>query len=224
MTIPTTHLEINLPRFKDSPAIRWFGHHIPEDGLIDAVDARILWNTSSLYPVKGTIRIHDVAVFYMPKQLLGDNDYIRGWMHDVDRDLRCSHGNVFAEWDEDHIEMLTDIIKDFYHFTFLNDAEAQRAREEFARIRECQWARDPNEPMPPARPWTTEEHQILEVQKAKAQAEAEKQRLEPKAPRKFRTGKDIGKCSDPEENSFAAWAVKDVSGVKRVNVDGASNG
>jgi hypothetical protein len=230
----------NLPRFTDSPAIRWFGHLIPEDGIIDAVDARILWNVSPR-----PIRIHDVAVFYWPKHLAQRNEYLCSWMYDLDDDLRYSSGNVYSTWDEDHIEMLGSLIKDFYYFTFLNDAEAQRAREEFARIRECEWARDPSVPMPPSKPWTEADHQALKVQKAEAQAEAEKRSQEPKTPLKARGRGDIkldltapAKAEaervrqdvdldddwNPDDHTAGAWAKKDVSDIPHVNFTGMTDG
>ena len=206
MTLPASNAENNQPRFADSPAIRWFGHLIPEDGIINAVDARILWNVSSLSGIPGPIRIHDVAVFYWPKDLIKENSYLYAWMYGLDDGLRCSSGNVYSAWDEDHIEILTDLIKDFYYFSFLNEAAALRAREEFARIRECGWARDPNVPMPPVKPWTAEEHQAAAEATAKAEAAY------------------LDDDWNPDDHSVAAWAEKDVSNTPHVNFTGMTDG
>ena len=142
----------NLPTFKDSPAITWFGHLIPEDGIVDAKDVRILWNTSMLEKDGAHARIHDVAVFYWPKALVWRNEDLCNWMYRFDDPFRYCIGNVFADWNETHMEMLDEYWSLFNKFGFMDDAEALRARKEFARMRQCEWARDPNYQTPRSTP------------------------------------------------------------------------
>ncbi len=190
----------NLPTFKDSPAIKWFGHLIPEDGIVDAKDVRILWNTSMLEGdgayAPGTTRIHDMAVFYWPKDHVRNNENLCNWMYRFDDPFRCSSGNVYADWNEAHMEMLDDLWSDFNELGFMSDAEALRARKEFARMRQCEWARDPNYPTPRGTPWTAEDHQTLAMEVARAE-----KRREERGESKF----------NPNVYTAKDWLKKDVS-------------
>jgi hypothetical protein len=197
----------DAPTFVDSPSIPWFGHLIPEDGIVDAVDVKINWN--SAYPggenddgvVLYSPRIKDVAVIFSPRRLFDGSDHPLVDMTNYldDRYFYYTHGNVFTDWSEwDFIEQLNAIWDDYCYYGFLNDDEAIRARLEFARIRECEWARDPNMETPKGSPWSAEDYHALSEKRAAAKAKKALARTEPES------------LTDIEQYSVAAWLKKDI--------------
>jgi hypothetical protein len=172
-----------VPTFLESPALAWYGHLIPEDGLVDACDVKINWDSTHLgddsefFVSVSPSRIKDVAVFFYPKRLIHDPEHPLVLIADAfdDHYFFFTGGNVNEEWtDRDPLLATQQIWDDLCDCGFLNDAEAKRARLEFARIRECEWARDPNFVVPKGQPFTPENYQALDV----ALKKAEQRRIE----------------------------------------------
>jgi hypothetical protein len=192
----------NAPTFLDSPAIAWFGHLMPDDGIVDAVDVKINWNSTYLGDdnddwVLIEPRIKDVAVLFNPRKLIGRDHPLRTLTCNLDEKFfYYTHGNTWSDWADFDIETeIQNIWDDFIRLGFLNDAEAERARLEFARIRECTWARDPAYEKPKGSPWTDKDYAELEVKRAKTRTAASKRK-----PDTF----------DPEDNSLKAWIKRDI--------------
>jgi hypothetical protein len=155
--------------FATAPTVRFFGHLIPEDGIVPARDVRVYFNMFSPQ------RIRDVAVVFLPRingRPAPNSHPVRSQLRYATRNLRCSSGHVFPAWmrDDPSLSISIDpnigcdphshpdsLWKMMCHVGFLDDGEAQRARDEFARIEECGWARDASIPTPTAAPLSTSE-------------------------------------------------------------------
>lgn len=149
--------------FKDSPALRYFRHWLADDGLIDAIDARIYYN---LEPCElGGLVVKEVAVSFFPKNRMQESGHLGHPLYEEQNAVYKGpsgyiyhSGNRFNEW------MLNGDVKspppypkdtgcnvgygpseDFeglIWFGFENEQYARQALEEFAHIREAEWARD----------------------------------------------------------------------------------
>lgn len=154
--------------FANSPTLRWFGHLVPGDGLVPATDTRIFWNEDA--------RVHRVAVILLPRRIadLPPSDRHPIWrpMRQIADSFDCSSGNAWRHWmnnDPALLRKLAIVDPNFTHQNpdnlwrylccvgFADDGRALHARTEFARIRECVWARDPAIPTPPGTPLTPED-------------------------------------------------------------------
>ncbi len=175
-----------VPSFKDSPAHAWFGHLVPDDGIVEAKDVKINWNHVNIGENEGLMfcpfRVKDVAIIFHPKRLIKAKGHpIFNWADDLDdRYFRYTHGNIFTDWEDNDLAVATlKIWDDLCDYGFQNDAEAERARIEFARIRECPWARDKDFETPKGVPWTDADQDAL-IATRKQKKESEKQEEERK--------------------------------------------
>lgn len=123
-----------------NPALKQFGHLLPENGRYPAKWVDIFWNTNDEMKVK------DVEVVFVPRGgPIGDGEeseefwarfahYNRGWMADL--------GNSCADWLEPGGITPAWIFGDMLQRGFVTKADELQALKEFAHIAECQWARD----------------------------------------------------------------------------------
>lgn len=150
--------EAQRPTGADNPALDWFRHLLPEDGLYPAEDAMIYWNRDD----KG--RIKNVAVVFYPRKYMAEKNYDD---HPVQMMVSAcyskesffnSSGNCSSYWmkydnkksppphdPETNANSGFGPNEDFAGLKalgFASPEEEHRAIKEFARIRECQWARD----------------------------------------------------------------------------------
>lgn len=219
-----------LPRFANGPANRWFGHLVNDDVAVPAADVQIYWNIEYIQNGNGegySPRVKDVAVLLLPRELLSgleDKDTrhpVWGELRRSTRELRMSSGNSFGYWMTDDEEFKDDAHYNpdnlwrelTSEFGFLTDAEARRAREEFARIAECTWARDPEWPTPTAKPWTVEDDEYLVRQKRRDADAEERHRLNPPPPLRAIRLRDIRfPPSEEDEQRMAegeAWRKRE---------------
>lgn len=162
------------PTFADSLAHRWFGHRVPADGQVAAKDVAVYCNLDD------SLRVRDVMVEYMPRRELVACADLKSehplWDARVPLDAQFDFvsGNCYEHWLSDDPDVLDraracdpaldhhtpDKLWRYFRWCgFASADEERRARREFARIRECAWARDPSLPEPtdpppvvPARP------------------------------------------------------------------------
>lgn len=149
-----------LPSFENNEINNWFGHYIPEDGLVDAIDAYIFYNWKI---IRGCTRIKDVTVIYVPKRKMRElslkSHPVWGRLFAYKRQYYTSDvGNCFSTWmeEDDRGELgkiqppyridstSTELFEWFLEAGFETHEEAERAVNEFKHIKECAWARDPN--------------------------------------------------------------------------------
>jgi hypothetical protein len=76
--------------FANSPAIRWFGHLIPADGIVPARDVCIYWTEFK------PLRIRNVAVVYLPLDVLGRGHPVWSRQRAFAEPLRMSSGNCLV--------------------------------------------------------------------------------------------------------------------------------
>lgn len=152
-----------FPTFKDSPAFKWFPHWQSDDGLIGAVDAGIYHNHDR--DEFGGMVIKEVAVSFFPLRKMQQLKYHD---HPLQREQQAiyggmygytSHsGNDFDDWMKDgNVMPPAKFLSSegvclgyspdgdfafFKYFGFENVEYARQAMEQFAFIRECEWARD----------------------------------------------------------------------------------
>lgn len=153
-----------LLTFKDSLAFKYFSHWLPNDGLINAVDASIdfEWEYNEL---DGKI-IKQVAVTFFPHRKMKELKYKNHPLRDEQRLAYAGYchsgaGSLFdinGDWmrngnimpprnfiDESGSCLGYSPDGDFAwirYFGFANIDYAKQAMEQFAFIRECSWARD----------------------------------------------------------------------------------
>lgn len=150
--------------FNDSPAFKYFSHWLPDDGLIDALDASIDFE-SDIDEFRNMV-IKNVAVTFFPHHRMQELKYkdhplrheqwatYQGYSHsgvaslcDVDGRWMKS-GNVMPPprlADETGSCLGYSPDGDFAwlrYYGFANIDYARQAIEQFAFIRECEWARD----------------------------------------------------------------------------------
>ena len=149
-----------MPNGDDNPALDWFSHLLSEDGLYPSEDVMIFWNRED-----GVLQVRDVAVVYRPRKYMKAKGYVdhpAGMMISSlynNRLFQGSSGNCFIQdWmkygnkipppphDSESGSKLgfspDGDFKCFEAWGFVSPEEERRALREFARIRECQWARD----------------------------------------------------------------------------------
>jgi hypothetical protein len=152
-----------LPTFKDSPAFNYFRHWVSDDGLIDAVDARIYYNLG--FSDNGGLTTKDVAVSFFPKNRMQKLGYAGHPLYEEQHAAyrgRCGYtyhsGNGYDEWMQNgdikspppHPEDTgcnvgygpTEDFEGLKWFGYENIEYAKRALEQFGFIRECVYARD----------------------------------------------------------------------------------
>ncbi|MBN9529695.1 MAG: hypothetical protein J0H82_26045 [Alphaproteobacteria bacterium] len=134
------------PTFDQNPVFRLRPDLMPSDGLFDAADVDLVWNTSQ-DPETGQVIVCDVTLDFWPTVVrdakTGGPLYqarreewttnwrasygcsVEGWLTGTDP-LATPEG-LFGQW----------LLRD----RFASQAEMRRALGEMARIRECGWAR-----------------------------------------------------------------------------------
>jgi hypothetical protein len=120
-----------------NPAHRRYAHFLPPSGLYPARHVDIFWNWDNEHKAK------DVEVVFIPRDVdLPKNEYYgRQFDHYVmqwDFDL----GNSCSDWLQDPLFTPEGVFGVLLRDGFSNETELQRALEEFARIEECEWARN----------------------------------------------------------------------------------
>ena len=152
--------KMNHPTGDDNPALDFFGHLLLDDGLYPAEDVMLYFNLD----LGNSGGVSDVSVAYLPRKYIKSKGYRD---HPVWQMMsscynkalfRCSSGNCFLEdWmkynnkksppphDPDTNANLgfgpDEDFQCFKAWGFSSDEERERAVREFARIRECEWAR-----------------------------------------------------------------------------------
>lgn len=147
------------PTSADNPALDWFRHLLPKDGLYPAEDVVIYWNLKGNPPL-----IQDVAVVFYPRKYMEEKNYsdhpaemMISVCYSKERFYESS-GNCNSDWmkydnkksppphdPETNTNFGFGPNEDFEGLKalgFASSEEEHRAIKEFARIRECQWARD----------------------------------------------------------------------------------
>lgn len=146
------------PTGSDNPALTWFSHLLPEDGLYSAEDVMIYWHYED-----SSKKVCDVAVIYLPRTHMKQKGYkdhpVTNMVSAVySKDLfQASSGNCFLDWmkydnqksppphDPDTRANLgfgpNEDFECLKAWGFASPEEEHRAIREFAQIRECQWAR-----------------------------------------------------------------------------------
>ncbi len=150
--------------FNDSPAFKYFSHWLPDDGLIDALDASIDFD-SDIDEFRNMV-IKNVAVTFFPHHRMQELKY-------KDHPLRHEQWATYQGYSHSGVASLCDVdgrwmksgnvmppprLADetgsclgyspdgdfawFRYYGFANIDYAMQALEQFAFIRECEWARD----------------------------------------------------------------------------------
>jgi len=153
--------EMIRPTGEKNPALEIFGHLLPDDGLYSAEDVAIYFNQD----LENNNIVSDVAVVYLPRKHIGLKGYKDHPVFEMvssrySKNLfQCLSGNCFfKDWmkynnqksppprDPDtNANLGFGPDEDFQcmkAWGFSSIEEAERAIKEFARIRECSWARD----------------------------------------------------------------------------------
>lgn len=152
--------DMHHPTGADNPALEYFGYLLADDGLYPAEDTMIFCNND--WENGGSTS--DVAVVYLPREYMRSKNYqdhpaVKSVLSRFNRLIfnSCS-GNCDPDWmkygnqksppphDPDtNANFGFSPDEDFQCFRswgFSSIAEAKRGVSEFARIRECAWARD----------------------------------------------------------------------------------
>lgn len=127
----------------DSPMIGRYTVGIDKHGLIDASQVVIAWNYRTSEEPKG---IANVTVLYRPRDRMTADELHRfgDW---ISRYWSATAGNVSAKWmtttldDQGAPMQPTERFGDMLASGFIRTEELNRAVREFARIKECEWAR-----------------------------------------------------------------------------------
>ena len=153
--------EIKRPTGAENPALKWFGNLLSEDGLYPAEDIMIYFNQD----YENSCKVFGVAVVYFPRKHIQEKGYedhptVMMISSIYNKNLfQCSSGNCFFDdWMKYHNKKSPpphdpevdanlgfgpdEDFECFKAWGFTTPEEKKRAIKEFARIRECQWARD----------------------------------------------------------------------------------
>ena len=183
-----------FPTFKDSPAFKYFSHWLHDDGLIDAIDARIYHNFE--FDEFGGMFIKEIAVSFFPLQKMRQLKYYDHPLYKEQQavyggiDGYTSHsGNDFNDWMKDgNIMPPAEFLSSegvclgyspdgdfafFKYFGFANIDYAKQALEQFAFIRECERARDGSIDLETLVETAAERKHKAEIRKIKSQIYAE---------------------------------------------------
>jgi len=148
-------MQSKYPTFIDSPAFKWFKRD--NGDLIDAIDAQLYWSESG----GNAFSITNFAIAYMPRRKIKSDHPL--WKANANvfnkETYKCSSGNCDSEWmkqgdiipkliyeDSDPLIGFSPI-GDFEYLKYIgfeNIDFAKQAIQEFAFIKECEWARDSN--------------------------------------------------------------------------------
>lgn len=150
--------------FKNSLAFKYFRHWLPDDGLIDAIDASIDFELD--FDELGQMVIKDVAVTFFPDRRMREEKFKDHPLRSEQRTAYrgCSHSGVASLFDVDDGWMKDGNVMpppefvdetgaclgyspdgDFSwlkYYGFADIEYAKQAVEQFGFIRECVWARD----------------------------------------------------------------------------------
>lgn len=136
---------IAMNRAKTGDRSPMLGRHnvgIDKKGLIEAKHVTVYWDFG---PENKTVR--NICVVYCPREVMTTRDFDiwRGW-----DTFDCVMGNCCSGWPEgwdssgkpDYENCPTGLFGHLLAYGFTDKDETTRALKEFARIKECSWARE----------------------------------------------------------------------------------